>query len=115
VKTASTIAPAMQSFVIEGGRALGGTVRASGNKNAALPILAGCVLATDEVRLSNVPRIRDVETMVELLAEDVEWWITPTVGVFDHHMIGRAAVRTSMEYVFGEVYADHFFYRIARP
>jgi UDP-N-acetylglucosamine 1-carboxyvinyltransferase len=76
VKTASTIAPAMQSFVIEGGRALGGTVRASGNKNAALPILAACVLANEPVRLSNVPRIRDVETMVELLADigaEVEW------------------------------------------
>jgi UDP-N-acetylglucosamine 1-carboxyvinyltransferase len=66
----------MQSFVIEGGRPLSGTVRASGNKNGALPILAACVLASDEVRLSNVPRIRDVETMVELLADlgaDVEW------------------------------------------
>ena len=76
MRAASTIAPAMQSFVIEGGRALGGTVRASGNKNAALPILAACVLATDTVHLSNVPRIRDVETMVELLADigaDVEW------------------------------------------
>ena len=76
MKTASSIARAMQSFVIEGGRPLSGTVRASGNKNGALPILAACVLATDEVRLSNVPRIRDVETMVELLADlgaDVEW------------------------------------------
>ncbi len=76
MKTASTIARAMQSFVIEGGRPLSGTVRASGNKNGALPILAACVLASDEVRLSNVPRIRDVETMVELLADlgaDVEW------------------------------------------
>ena len=66
----------MQSFVIEGGRPLSGTVRASGNKNGALPILAACALASDEVRLSNVPRIRDVETMVELLADlgaDVEW------------------------------------------
>jgi len=66
----------MQSFVIEGGRPLSGTVRASGNKNGALPILAACVLASDEVRLSNVPRIRDVETMVELLADlgaDAEW------------------------------------------
>jgi UDP-N-acetylglucosamine 1-carboxyvinyltransferase len=66
----------MQSFVIEGGRPLSGSVRASGNKNGALPILAACVLATEEVRLSNVPRIRDVETMVELLADlgaDVEW------------------------------------------
>ena len=76
MKTASTIARAMQSFVIEGGHPLSGTVRASGNKNGALPILAACVLASDEVRLSNVPRIRDVETMVELLADlgaDVEW------------------------------------------
>ncbi len=72
----STIARAMQSFVIEGGRPLSGTVTASGNKNGALPILAACVLASDEVRLSNVPRIQDVETMVALLADvgaDVEW------------------------------------------
>jgi UDP-N-acetylglucosamine 1-carboxyvinyltransferase len=66
----------MESFVIEGARALTGTVRASGNKNGALPILAASVLATEEVRLSNVPHIQDVETMVELLADigaDVEW------------------------------------------
>jgi UDP-N-acetylglucosamine 1-carboxyvinyltransferase len=66
----------MQSFVIEGGRPLSGSVRASGNKNAALPILAACVLASDEVLLTNVPRIRDVETMAELLSDlgaDVEW------------------------------------------
>ena len=66
----------MQSFVIEGGRRLGGVVRASGNKNGALPILAASILASGEVRLSNVPRIRDVETMVELLADlgaRVEW------------------------------------------
>ena len=76
MKTASSIARAMQSFVIEGGRPLSGTVRASGNKNGALPILAACVLATEVVHLSNVPRIRDVETMVELLADlgaDAEW------------------------------------------
>ena len=66
----------MQSFVIEGGRALSGTVRAAGNKNAALPILAASLLASDEVRLSNVPRIRDVATMVELLVDigaEAEW------------------------------------------
>ena len=76
MKTASSIARAMQSFVIEGGRPLSGSVRAAGNKNGALPILAACVLASEEVRLSNVPRIRDVETMVELLADlgaDIEW------------------------------------------
>jgi len=76
MKTASSIARAMQSFVIEGGRPLSGVVRASGNKNGALPILAACTLASEAVRLSNVPHIRDVETMVELLADlgaDIEW------------------------------------------
>jgi UDP-N-acetylglucosamine 1-carboxyvinyltransferase len=66
----------MESFVIEGGRPLSGTVRAAGNKNGALPILAATVLASAEVRLSNVPRIRDVETMIELLVDlgaGVEW------------------------------------------
>jgi UDP-N-acetylglucosamine 1-carboxyvinyltransferase len=66
----------MQSFVIEGGRPLHGTVRAAGNKNGALPILAACLLTDEPVRLENVPRIRDVETMVELIADlgaDAEW------------------------------------------
>ena len=66
----------MQSFVIEGGRPLSGTVRAAGNKNGALPILAATVLASGPVVLTNVPRIRDVETMVEILADlgaDAAW------------------------------------------
>jgi UDP-N-acetylglucosamine 1-carboxyvinyltransferase len=66
----------MQAFVIEGGRRLSGTVRAAGNKNGALPILAATLLTTEPVALSNVPRIRDVETMLELLADlgaDVAW------------------------------------------
>jgi len=66
----------MQSFRIEGGRPLSGTVRTAGNKNGALPILAATVLASEPVQLTNVPRIRDVQTMLELLADigaDVEW------------------------------------------
>ena len=66
----------MESFVIEGGRPLSGTVRAAGNKNGALPILAATILASEPVLLENVPRIRDVETMVELLVDvgaDAEW------------------------------------------
>ena len=57
----------MQSFVIQGGRPLSGTIRASGNKNGALPCLAATILTEDEVLLRNIPRIRDVEAMVELL------------------------------------------------
>ncbi len=66
----------MQSFRIEGGRPLAGTVRTAGNKNGALPILAASVLASEPVRLTNVPRIRDVQTMLELLTDigaDVDW------------------------------------------
>jgi len=58
----------MPSFIVEGGRALQGSVRPAGNKNAALPMLAATLLADGPVTLRNVPRIRDVETMIELLA-----------------------------------------------
>jgi UDP-N-acetylglucosamine 1-carboxyvinyltransferase len=59
----------MEAFVIEGGRPLNGTIRAAGNKNAALPIVAACVLTGEPVLLTNVPSIRDVETMLELVAD----------------------------------------------
>jgi UDP-N-acetylglucosamine 1-carboxyvinyltransferase len=73
---AAVTSRAAESFVIEGGRRLSGTVRAAGNKNGALPILAACLLTDEPVTLSNVPRILDVDTMVELLFDlgaDVEW------------------------------------------
>ena len=57
----------MEKFVIDGGVPLSGTIAPAGNKNAALPILAACVLTRDEVVLHNVPQIRDVEAMLELL------------------------------------------------
>ena len=62
--------------MIEGGHQLSGRVRASGNKNGALPILAACLLTDEPVTLHNIPRIRDVETMCALLAHlgaEVEW------------------------------------------
>jgi UDP-N-acetylglucosamine 1-carboxyvinyltransferase len=65
-----------ESFVIQGGRPLSGRIRAAGNKNAALPNLAACLLTTEPVVLHNVPRIRDVETMMALIAglgAEVEW------------------------------------------
>jgi UDP-N-acetylglucosamine 1-carboxyvinyltransferase len=67
---------AAESFVIEGGRPLAGRIRAAGNKNGALPIMAASLLTDEPVVLMNVPRIRDVETMAELLQQlgaDVEW------------------------------------------
>jgi UDP-N-acetylglucosamine 1-carboxyvinyltransferase len=76
VSTTVVQTPLMESFVIEGGTPLSGRVSAAGNKNGALPILAATLLASEPVTLRNVPRIRDVETMVALLADigaDVEW------------------------------------------
>ena len=52
---------------IEGGHALSGTIVPAGNKNAALPILAACLLTEEEVVLENVPDILDVRSMLELL------------------------------------------------
>jgi UDP-N-acetylglucosamine 1-carboxyvinyltransferase len=66
----------MEKFVIEGGRPLNGAVTPSGNKNAALPALAACLLTREEVVLRNIPRISDVEAMLEilrLLEVSVEW------------------------------------------
>jgi UDP-N-acetylglucosamine 1-carboxyvinyltransferase len=66
----------VETFVIEGSQPLKGRITAAGNKNGALPILAACLLTDQPVTLENVPRIRDVETMAELLAHlgaEVEW------------------------------------------
>jgi UDP-N-acetylglucosamine 1-carboxyvinyltransferase len=63
-------------FLVRGGRALRGAVRPAGNKNAALPILASTVLADGPMELDDIPRIRDVETMLELLVDlgaSAEW------------------------------------------
>ena len=63
-------------YVVEGGHRLSGTIRPAGNKNAALPIVAAALLTEDEVMLENVPRIRDIETLVLLLRSvgaEAEW------------------------------------------
>lgn len=57
----------MGEFVVQGGRRLDGTVRINGAKNAALPIMAASVLASSPVTLEGVPRLRDVDVMVEVL------------------------------------------------
>jgi UDP-N-acetylglucosamine 1-carboxyvinyltransferase len=66
----------MEKFVIQGGTPLSGELVAAGNKNAALPIIAACLLTDEELVLSNVPRIRDTETQVALLERlgvKVDW------------------------------------------
>ena len=57
----------MYKYIIEGGYPVSGKVRASGNKNAALPCLAAAVLANSPVTLRNIPEIEDVLVMTEVL------------------------------------------------
>ena len=58
----------MDKLVIRGGTPIRGSVRISGSKNAALPILATTLLTASELRFSNVPHLRDISTMLRLLA-----------------------------------------------
>jgi len=93
---ASTLTrPVTESFVIEGGRPLNGRVAVAGNKNGALPILAATLLAGEPVTLTNVPRIRDVETMVELLDDlgaDTEW-----LGAHEVRIDARSVSKTDVD------------------
>ena len=59
----------MDKLIIEGGAPLAGEVRISGAKNAALPILCSAILSGEPLRVANVPHLRDVTTMLELLAQ----------------------------------------------
>jgi UDP-N-acetylglucosamine 1-carboxyvinyltransferase len=67
---------AVEKFVIQGGAPLSGEILPAGNKNAALPILAACLLTEEELVIRNLPRIRDVEsmlTLLEALGVRVDW------------------------------------------
>ena len=59
----------MDKIVVQGGRRLAGTIRASGSKNAALPILVASLLTDEECVLRDVPRLRDVDTLLKILRE----------------------------------------------
>ena len=79
----------MPKFIVEGGHALKGSIRPAGNKNAALPIIAACLLTEEEVILENVPEIRDVKTLLELLSTlgaETEWIARNTVRVRAHDL-----------------------------
>lgn len=79
----------MSSLHINGGRRLEGVLRVGGNKNAALPLIAACLLTTEECVLENVPLIRDVDVLVTLLrglGADVEGVGTSTLRIRCEHV-----------------------------
>jgi UDP-N-acetylglucosamine 1-carboxyvinyltransferase len=114
----------MEEFVIEGGIALNGEVTPAGNKNAALPLLAACLLTEETVILRNIPQIRDVQDMrklIESLGAQIEemdentWKIkTPelTVSNLDPDLCRR--IRASI-LIAGPVVARAGFLRLPPP
>ena len=82
----------MESILIRGGRPLRGEVPIGGAKNAVLPMMAACLLVPGPVRLRNVPRLRDVQTFLELLQE-----IGVRCGYEDHSLLLDATRVTSLE------------------
>lgn len=76
-------------YIVEGGHRLSGTIRPAGNKNAALPIVAAALLTDQPVTLFNVPRIRDIETLVELVrttGAECNWSGPNTLNVVARHV-----------------------------
>ena len=85
---------AATQYIVEGGHRLHGTIRPAGNKNAALPIIAAALLTSEKVTLHNVPRIRDVETLVDLIRTvgvDAQWDHTDPHTLHIHAKTVRAA------------------------
>jgi UDP-N-acetylglucosamine 1-carboxyvinyltransferase len=90
----------VEQFVIEGGVPVSGVVQPEGNKNAALPIIAAALLSDETVRLTNVPRIRDVENMariVESIGAEVSW-----TGQNELEITSRELSSTSLDQVLSE-------------
>jgi UDP-N-acetylglucosamine 1-carboxyvinyltransferase len=83
--------PAVQ-YVVEGGRTLHGTITPSGNKNAALPSVAAALLSAKPVNLENVPHIRDIETLIELIQSvgaKAEWTGPNALRIEAHELTAR--------------------------
>ena len=89
------IFPHMSSprFIVDGGRRLSGTIRPTGNKNAALPILCAALLTDAPVTLENVPRIRDIESLIQLIQQTgavAEWTSADTLRITAKSVRGDA-------------------------
>ena len=75
----------MPTLIVTGGHELSGTIRPAGNKNAALPALAATLMSSEPVTLRNVPRIRDVHTLLEIMESlgAIATWTGPSTVVVD--------------------------------
>lgn len=79
----------MEQFVIEGGKPLSGTIKASGNKNAAIKMIPACLLTEEPVILRNMPNIGDVRTTLDIMRQlgaDVTWLDNTSVRIHAKHI-----------------------------
>jgi UDP-N-acetylglucosamine 1-carboxyvinyltransferase len=83
----------MTTLRIAGGRPIAGRVTVAGNKNAALPLIAACLLTPEHCELDNLPRIRDVDVLLRL----VERLGVEVAELAPHHVALRARALTSDE------------------
>jgi len=79
----------MEQFVIEGGKPLSGTIKASGNKNAAIKMIPACLLTEEPVILRNMPNIGDVQTTLDIMRQlgaEVVWLDDTSVRIHAQHI-----------------------------
>ena len=84
----------MSHLVIHGGAELSGRIAVEGNKNAALPLLAACLISPEPCVLHNVPHIRDVHVMLDLLRSlgaQAEWEEPSTVRIATRDVVSSIA------------------------
>lgn len=87
----------MEQFVIEGGKPLTGTIKASGNKNAAIKMIPACLLTDEPVTLTNMPNIGDVRTTLDIIRQlgaQVAWIDHNTVRIHTKDIITTEVDRT---------------------
>lgn len=88
----------MEKFVIEGGHQLSGSVTPGGSKNEALPCLAASLLTDEEVTFKNIPRINDVEVMLQVIEDLGGWyeWVEDDVVKVRTENVGKSALDTEL-------------------
>ncbi|QDG53289.1 UDP-N-acetylglucosamine 1-carboxyvinyltransferase [Persicimonas caeni] len=88
----------MEKFVIEGGHQLSGSVTPGGSKNEALPCLAASLLTDEEVTFKNIPRINDVEVMLQVIEDLGGWyeWVGDDVVKVRTENVEKSALDTEL-------------------
>ena len=107
----------MDSFIIEGGTPLKGSISVSGSKNAALPLMAGALLADSKVEINNIPRLQDIYTFnnvlrvtgaqVEFLDQENKLIIDPTYVNFPEAPYDLVRKMRASFYMLGALVGKH--------